>query len=430
LVAGGDESAGVLKRDRSKHERKNETMPMQKIQAKPPLDYPIIVHCHLRWEGVWQRPQQFLSRLSNNHRVLFVEGPRLVENNEPPTFRLLPVPNFPHVTILQTFFPASRFHDGVWVDAERLRLLKEAVDGPLAGQFKRPVQWFYDPMAVASFARKLDERAIVYDCMDQLSQFKFAPPELIQRERELLATADVVFAGGRKLHESKSRLNQNCHFYGCGVEIDHFAKARANETMVPHDLDFVHRPILGYFGVVDERLDYALIEKLADANSNWNIVIIGPLAKVDPNSLPVRTNIYWLGKRDYAQLPAYTKAFSVCLMPFALNEATEYINPTKALEYMAAGKQIISSAVPDVVSNFSSVVKVAGSHEEFIQYCRNAVESPDHGAVERGLEMTEQNGWDAIVAKLEEHIRHVLKGREAENAPQGEFFHSRNLQVI
>src|SRR5690606_3770747 len=123
--------------------------------------------------------------------------------------------------------------------------------------------------------------------------------------------------------------------------------------------------------------------------------------------------IYWMGKRDYAQLPAYTKAFDVCLMPFALNESTEYINPTKALEYMAAGKPIVSSAVPDVVSNFGNVVSIASSHEEFIRLCRAAVESPDRVSIERGLEMAGQNGWDSIVAKMEEHIRHVLKGRGA-----------------
>ncbi|MEO5802554.1 MAG: family 1 glycosylhydrolase [Verrucomicrobiota bacterium] len=421
VVTAGDKAVGSLRSDEMTMYLEKESMPVTKKRTQPQLDYPIVVHCHLRWEGVWQRPQQFLSRLSQHHRVLFVEGPQLVEGNEPPTFRLLPAPNFPNITVMQTFFPASRFHDGVWVDAERLRLLNEAVAGPLTGQFDKPVQWFYDPMAVTAFVGKLEERAIVYDCMDQLSQFKFAPPELIQRERELLAQADVVFAGGRKLHESKSKLNQNCHFYGCGVEIGHFAKARAHDTMIPHDLDFIHRPMLGYFGVVDERLDYQLIEKLADANPNWSIVIIGPLAKVDPNSLPVRVNIYWIGKRDYAQLPAYTKAFDVCLMPFALNEATEYINPTKALEYMATGKQIVSSAVPDVISNFGSVVKVADGHDQFIQLCRSAVETPDQSAIQRGLEMAEQNGWDSIVTKLEEHVRHVLKGKAVERrAPERE----------
>jgi glycosyltransferase involved in cell wall biosynthesis len=426
MIAAGEESSGALKINETTNDSKKKSMRVQQDQSKPQLDYPIIVHCHLRWEGVWQRPQQFLSRISKHHRVLFVEGPQLVETNDAPTYKLLPAPNFPHVMVMQTFFPSSRFHDGVWVDAERLRLLQEAMAVPLAGQFDEPVQWFYDPMAVTAFVGKMEERAVVYDCMDQLSQFKFAPPELIQREKELLAKADVVFCGGRKLHESKSRLNSNCHFYGCGVEIEHFGKARSQDLAVPHDLDFIHRPMLGYFGVVDERLDYELIEKLADANPDWSIVIIGPLAKVDPNALPVRVNIYWLGKRDYAQLPAYTKAFSVCLMPFALNEATEYINPTKALEYMATGKQIVSSAVPDVVSNFSSVVKVASSHEEFIQFCREAVATPDQSAIQRGVEMAEQNSWDSIVAKLEEHVRHVLKGK----AGQGRAESSKVLSAV
>lgn len=413
VVAKGEEPAGPLKPIQPEKKSKKESARMKKTEARPPLDYPVIVHCHLHWEGVWQRPQQFLSRISKTHRVLFIEGPRLRECDDAPDYRLLPTPDFPNVTIMQTFFPASNFYNaGEWVDSERVRLLKEALAGPLAGQFQNPVQWFYDPMAVTAFAGKLEERAIVYDCMDELSKFKFAPPVLVERERELLSIADVVFAGGRKLQESKCAQNHNCHFYGCGVDVEHFGKARDLKTEIPTDVDFIHRPILGYFGVVDERIDYELLEKLADANPNWSIVIIGPLAKVDPNSVPVRVNIYWVGKRDYAQLPAYTKAFDVCLMPFALNESTEFINPTKALEYMAAGKQIVSSAVPDVVSNFGNIVSIANSHEEFIRLCRAAVESPDRAAIERGLEMAGQNGWDSVVAKLEEHIRHVLKGRK------------------
>jgi glycosyltransferase involved in cell wall biosynthesis len=319
---------------------------------------------------------------------------------------------------MQTFFPGAKFNDGAWVDEERLRLLKEAMSGPLEGQFHRPVQWFYDPMAVVSFANRLGERAIVYDCMDQLSQFRFAPPELIQREKLLLDQADVVFTGGRKLWESKSEHNPNCHFYGCGVQVEHFSKAREPETQIPTDLDFIPRPILGYFGVVDERLDYELLEKLADTNPGWSVVIIGPLAKVDPNSLPVRTNLYWLGRREYQQLPNYTKAFNVCLMPFALNESTEYINPTKALEYMATGRPIVSSAVPDVVSNFSEVVKIADSQEEFIQMCQAAVEKADDTAVKNGLEMADENTWESIVQKLEKHIDDALCAREIRRVRQ------------
>jgi glycosyltransferase involved in cell wall biosynthesis len=371
--------------------------------------YPIIVHCHLNWEGVWQRPQQFLSRISQRHRILFVEGPRLTESDAAPSYELLEVPQYSKVTVMRTHFPAGRFHDGKWVDAERLRLLKEALQNELRGEFERPVQWFYDPMAAPCFIGKLNEIAVVYDCMDELSQFKFAPPELREREKLLLAKADVVFAGGRKMWLSKSRYNDNAHFYGCGVDVKHFAKARAAETEIPADVAELKRPVLGYFGVVDERLDYELIAKLADANPDWSVVMVGPVVKVDPESLPKRPNIYWLGRREYAQLPNYTKAFDICLMPFALNEATEFINPTKALEYMATGKPIVSSAVPDVVSNFSEVVNIAISQDCFVELCNRGLANPDEETLERGLRLADNNQWETIVAKLEGHIEDVLK---------------------
>lgn len=380
----------------------------RKIMPQTNLSYPIIVHSHLCWGWVWQRPQQFLSRLSKRHRVLFVEGPSVVEEEFAPCYQLHPAPGFPNVTIMQTQFPAGRFEDGAYVDSERLRMLREVVSGPLAHKFDNPVQWFYDPMAVTAHAGSMNEIAVVYDCMDQLSQFKFAPPELVVRELELLQSADVVFAGGRKLWESKSRHNANCHFYGCGVDVAHFGTARSAETEIPFDIDFVPRPILGFFGVVDERLDYELIRRMADEKPEWSIAMVGPVCKVDPNSLPRGRNIYWLGGRDYESLPAYAKSFDLCLMPFALNEATEYINPTKALEYMATGTPIVSTAVPDVVSNFSQVVSIARSHEKFIEACAASLEQPDQVAIERGLKMAEANTWDAIVAKLEKHISDAL----------------------
>lgn len=281
----------------------------------------------------------------------------------------------------------------------------------LAGQFKNPVQWFYDPMAVTAFAGQMNEVATVYDCMDELSKFKGAPPAIVEREQELLAQADVVFTGGRKMFESKSRFNDNCHFYGCGVDVSHFGKAREETTLVPEDLISIqgaNQKVLGYFGVVDERIDYELIAKLADANPDWSVAIIGPAIKVDPAHFPHRPNLHWLGGREYNDLPAYCKGFDVCLMPFAMNEHTEFINPTKSLEYMATGRTVVSSAVPDVISNFGSVVKVARSHDEFIQLCHQETTQPDQKAIERGLKRASENSWESIVNKLEGHIRDVL----------------------
>lgn len=383
---------------------------MQGVEAETfqssPTSHPLIVHSHLRWDFVWQRPQQFLSRLSLNRRVLFCEGPLLFEEEEKmPHYTLRQDPNFPNVTVMQTHLPASHFQDGRWVDDMRLGLLKEALCGPLYGQFEEPIQWFYDPMAVPAFLHKLHEVAVVYDCMDELSQFKFAPPEIIERERLLLSAADVVFTGGRKMWESKSRFNKNCHFYGCGVDVAHFSQALQENTELPDDIASIAAPILGYFGVIDERLDYELLARLADAQPEWNICMVGPVCKIDPAELPQRPNLHWLGGKEYADLPAYAKAFDISLMPFAMNEATEFINPTKALEYMATGTPIVSSPVPDVVSNFSSVTQIAHTADEFIECCRQALTSPDKSSRERGFKMANDNTWEAITAKMEKHLR-------------------------
>jgi glycosyltransferase involved in cell wall biosynthesis len=370
--------------------------------------FPIIVHCHLCWDWVWQRPQQFLSRLSAKHKILFVETVRPDDSLITPLAQMRTAENCPNITILRIQFPGWRWNDGKFVDKERRRIVQEAIQGPLKGQFDNPVQWFYDPMAVTAFAGQMGEIATVYDCMDELSKFRGAPPEILTRESELLTRADVVFTGGRKLWESKRQQNQNCHFYGCGVDIEHFGKARLEQTEIPEDLRSVRKPVLGFFGVVDERMDYELIAKLADANPEWSVVIIGPRTKVEESALPKRSNIHWLGGRDYSQLPNYCKGFDVCLMPFALNESTEYINPTKSLEYVATGRPIVSSAVADVVRNFGSVVQIANSHQEFIELCQQTLAKADDERVKRGLQMVGENSWESIVAKLEGHIVDAL----------------------
>jgi glycosyltransferase involved in cell wall biosynthesis len=377
--------------------------------AEPIRDYSLIVHCHLCWDWVWQRPQQFLSRLSARHKVLFIETVGPDPGLAAPLATYRRDARYANITILRLQFPTWRWADADFVDLERRRLVQEFITaGPVAGQFENPVQWFYDPMAVRAFAGHMGERATVYDCMDELSKFRYAPPEIHEREAALLERAEVVFAGGRRLYEAKSRLHANCHFYGCGVDLDHFGKARAADTVVPAALASLPKPVLGYFGVIDERLDYELLARLAEADPAWSIALVGPVLKVDPATLPQAPNIYWLGQQDYADLPAFCKGFDVCLMPFALNESTQFINPTKALEYMATGKMIVSSAVPDVVTNFSSVVKIAGGHSEFIRLCHEAFENPDQAAATRGIRLAAENSWESIVSALEGHIAEAL----------------------
>ncbi len=370
-------------------------------------DFSILVHSHLSWDNVWQRPQQFLSRLAVNHPVLFVET-SVLESLKTAEYQFGKAAGAQNVTQLKILFPSDVWQDGDYVDRERRRLVKAALLEKPLRRFQSPVQWFYDPMAVTAFAGQMNEKLIVYDCMDQLSQFRDAPRELAARERSLLKMADVVFCGGKKLHQEKSVFNDNCHFYGCGVDVEHFAKARDKETPIPEDIAPLPRPILGYYGVIDERLDYALLLQLA-RKTTGSVVMLGPLAKVSERDLPRHKNLHWLGRRSYVELPAYAKGFDVCLMPFALNEATEFINPTKALEYLSAGRPVVSTAVADVRTLFSSTVHIASGPGEFAELCFLEAANPTWRMKTRGLRLAENNTWDKIVGKIKNHLIEALQ---------------------
>ena len=367
-------------------------------------DRPLIVQSHLRWDFVWQRPQQIFSRIAEHQPVLFVEEPLFLDDVSAPRLDI----SVPRANV---FRAVPRLAGSLRDDYERgtaeIRTLVQQVISP-AGELKRifnnPVQWFYSPFSAPAMLGAFNEVAVVYDCMDELSQFRFAHPDLGRRERLLLANADIVFTGGYKLYESKRRYHNNVHFFGCGVDARHFGKARSSETRVPADIASLNEPVFGYFGVIDERIDYDLIRTLAERRPDASIVMVGPVVKVDPASLPQASNIHWLGQRDYAALPGYVKGFTVCLMPFALNEATEFINPTKTLEYMAAGKPIVSTAVPDVVRNFTPVVQIARSAPEFVASASRAAMNPDQALIGQGLEKAAAASWESIVAKMRELV--------------------------
>ena len=375
----------------------------------PSDELAFIVHSHLRWDFVWQRPQQIFSRLARNHRIVFIEeacdtaGPATLELSEPHPNIVRAVPRLPG---------ASQMN----VDAQHryiLPLLDDALHTHplLAGRIDKFVEWFYSPMAAPCVLGRLPAEAVVYDCMDELANFRFAPPDIAEREQYLLEHADVVFTGGRTLYEAKSRRHANVHFFGCGVDAQHFGSARRDDVVVPPELAALPRPVLGYFGVIDERLDYGLIDRLSQSFSHASIAMIGPLAKVDATQLPGAANIHWLGQRAYEQLPALVKGFDVCLMPFAINEATRYINPTKTLEYMAAGKPVVSTAIADVVRNFTPVVSVADSHGEFIAEVERALAQPDRARIVQGIAQAGAAGWDAIVAAMRGHIEQAVASR-------------------
>ena len=377
------------------------------------MGMPIVVHSHLRWDFVWQRPQQLLSRFSERHRVLFIEEPAFLDDTH--AARLDISRPLPHVYRAVPMLPAALRgrYDTSSAIVRDLVLNQMATGGSLGGVFERPIHWFYTPMPAPAMIGAFGERAVVYDCMDELSQFRFAPASLVDRERLLLARADVVFTGGHRLLQSKKELHDNVHFFGCGVDVAHFGAARSADLAPAELIASLSRPVMGYYGVIDERIDYDLLARLSAAFPEASLAMVGPVVKVDPSELPQGRNIHWLGQRPYSELPAYVKGFDVCLMPFALNDATEYINPTKTLEYMAAGKPIVSTAISDVKHHFAQVVDVAESRDDFIDAVRCAILAPDADRITRGLDEARDNTWDRVVARMSRILADAVRLREA-----------------
>jgi UDP-galactopyranose mutase len=300
----------------------------------------LLCFSHLRWGFVFQRPNHLMVRFARHHRTFFVEEPIFddaassarMDITQHPDGVIVCVPRLPHGL------------DVVQQEQTQRRLLGEMV----AERHIEPrVLWFYTPMALP-LAADLDAPLVVYDCMDELSAFRGAPPELVERERKLFTRADLVFTGGHSLYRVKRCKHPAVFAFPSSVDAAHFARARG-VVEEPVDQRALPHPRVGYFGVIDERLDLELVARIAEERPDWQVVMVGPVVKIDPASLPQRSNLHWLGSKTYGELPAYLAGWDVALMPFARNASTEFISPTKTLEYLAAGRPVVSTAITDVV---------------------------------------------------------------------------------
>lgn len=320
----------------------------------------ILVFSHLRWNFVYQRPQHLLSRLGQEYRIIFVEEPMTGS----PTNFLEHISACAGVEVLRPHTTGAT----AGFDDANAALLHEMVSTYLRQNgIDDYAIWLYTPMAMP-VAEQLAPCAMIYDCMDELSAFKNASPQLIRRENELFDVADIVFTGGPSLYASKKARHHNVYCFPSSVDAAHFAppKADISDHEAQKEIPF---PRVGYYGVIDERIDVELIGALADARPDWQIIMVGPVVKIDPETLPRHSNIHWLGQRSYEDLPKLIRTWDVCMMPFALNESTRFISPTKTLEYMAAERPAVSTPIKDVVDPYKHVVRIAYSHEEFIAAC-------------------------------------------------------------
>jgi glycosyltransferase involved in cell wall biosynthesis len=361
----------------------------------------LVCFSHLRWNFVFQRPQHLLSRFAKVYRLFYVEEPIFHDQDD---------------TIIITLTKENVFvvipHLKHGSSSESIELRQEIL---LQQLFKsiglnNYIFWYYTPMALA-FTSGFDPELVIYDCMDELSAFKFAPASLKQFEADLLKKADVVFTGGQSLYEAKKDSHHNIHPFPSSIDKEHFFKGRmkiadpADQSKIPH-------PRIGFYGVVDERMDIELIGEVAREKPGWHFVIIGPVVKIDPATLPKRSNIHYLGGKTYNELPSYLGGWDIAIIPFALNESTRFISPTKTPEYLSAGKPVISTSIRDVVHPYGTnqLVHIADTPAEFITAAEKELSETDRKAwlakVDSFLsDVSWDNTWKKMMGLIDEKVK-------------------------
>ncbi len=348
----------------------------------------VLVLSHLRWNFVYQRPQHLLSRCARTHRVVFFEEP--IYDSQVPELALHTGDD--SVIVAVPHLPPGMSPEAA--DQEQRKMVDRVLDADPSGV--RPVLWYYTPMALP-FTHHVRARAVVYDCMDELSLFQGAPAALTEREAVLMKHADVVFTGGHSLYQHKcaTSSHKNIHPFPSSVDVPHFAQAR-DQLLEPADQAHIPSPRVGFFGVIDERMDLGLLEELADARPDLQLVMIGPIAKVDPAALPRRENLHWIGNKAYAELPAYLAGWDVAMMPFARNDATRFISPTKTPEYLAAGCPVVSTSIRDVVTPYGrdGLAWIADTAEDFSTAIDEALASDVAARRAHADEFLSDLSWD------------------------------------
>jgi len=382
--------------------------------APEPEPATLLCFSHLRWNFVFQRPQHLMMRFAREMDVIFWEEPVEIGRKETAYLKVREAEDTPGVRVVVPHLPEGMTEEVR--QAALTRLLDAhvaAIRGPL-------IAWYYTPMML-TFSRHITPDLTVYDAMDELSKFKFAPEHLLSFEQELIDRADVLFTGGSSLYEAKKDRHDYVHCFPSSVDRCHFAKARARQ-FEPADQEDLPKPRFGFYGVIDERFDIELLAKIAEMRPNWSFVMLGPVVKIADEDLPRRHNIHYLGSKTYEQLPCYLSGWDVALMPFAMNDSTEFISPTKTPEYLAGGKPVVSTPIKDVVRHYGQLegVQIASSAEEFVAGCEKALElsrNPESGWLAEADLLLSATSWDITQARMAGLIHDLLGTRTGASSP-------------
>lgn len=356
----------------------------------------ILCFSHLHWDFVYQRPQHLLTRFARQNKVFYFEEPRKGISD----------------------FYEIYLQDGVSIikifindEENRNQRLEKLINKVLEDQNLTTYScWYYTPMAL-EYTSHLKPQITIYDSMDELSAFRFAPPQLLALENELFKKADVVFTGGHTLYQAKKDRHHNIHPFPSSIDKYHFKAARYN-TIDAEDQKHIPNPRFGFYGVIDERFNIELLREVSAQRPDWHFVIIGPVVKIDVNELPRAENIHYLGPKKYSELPEYISHWDIALVLFAINESTEFISPTKTPEYLSAGLPVISTPIKDVVKPYgeANLVYIANNAETFIAYAEEELNKDSKKEwLAKVDEYLADESWDNTFEKMNLLINNAKK---------------------
>lgn len=341
----------------------------------------LLCFSHLDWRFVYQRPQHLLTRFASKYKVYYFEEPKPSDANK------LESEKIDKITVVKIFFDQNGFNAQKTEQMLSKFLREEAIDTYDC--------WYYTPMAL-DYTHNLTPEILIFDSMDELSAFKFAPKDLLTKEEELLRMADIVFTGGNSLYNAKKHRHHNIHPFPSSIDKEHFYQAREDGDE-PEDQQHIGRPRFGFYGVIDERFNIALLRDISAKRPDWNFIIIGPVVKISPDELPKADNIFYLGPKNYDELPHYIRHWDIAMNMFALNESTKYISPTKTPEYLSAGLPVISTSITDVVEPYGEMklVDIADEAETFISIAEEILNERDNGQwLENVDKFLADKSWD------------------------------------
>jgi hypothetical protein len=380
------------------------------------------------WNSLWRSTQQIISRIGTQNRVLYFEPGRNPDRHVLGEFirnlqdffwlrartvnnNLILIPSPSQLPVARRYLPLAALRITMplfakinsWILIAHIRRAMKALG------VTKPILWLYGP-GQADLIGRFGEKLSCYYNYDEISNFivnRRIKDLLWRQEAKLVSRVDIIFASSHAQYDCRKSINPNTYFIPNAVDFSLFNRALEPNTPLPKDIAVIPRPIIGFAGWLGYHINIKLLLRVAEAFANCSVVLIGPDELPDTESrreLRNLSNVFFLGPKERTQLPNYLQVFDVALMPYALSGHIRSAYPLKLHEYLAAGRPIVSTALPEV-EPFKHVARIAETDDQFINYIKEALSDNSRESIDARVAVARENTWDRRI----EEIYRILK---------------------